>query len=80
VQRGAPDEVRGRAFTVIMSVNYVVFGAGFIAGGLLNDRIGARWVWGGGAGVMAVAAFFAYVLARGEAAEPATVREAEQAA
>ena len=27
VQRGAPDELRGRAFTVIMSSNYVVLGA-----------------------------------------------------
>ncbi len=79
VQRGAPDNVRGRAFTVIMSVNYTVFGIGFVAGGLLNDRVGARWVWGGGAVVVAIAAVFAYVLARGEEAEAATMREAEPA-
>ena len=65
VQRGAPDEVRGRAFTVIMSVNYVAFGGGFVAGGLLHDAYGPRWVWGGGAIVMAVAGLLATALARG---------------
>ncbi len=65
VQRGAPDEVRGRAFTVIMSVNYLAFGGGFIAGGLLHDAYGPRWVWGGGAIVMAIAGLLATALARG---------------
>lgn len=65
VQRGAPDEVRGRAFTVIMSVNYLAFGGGFVAGGLLHDAYGPRWVWGGGAIVMAVAGLLATALARG---------------
>ena len=65
VQRGAPDEFRGRAFTVIMGVNYVAFGLGFLLGGLLNDSYGARWVWGGSAIVLAAAGTLAYVLARG---------------
>jgi MFS family permease len=67
VQRGAPDEVRGRAFTVIMSVNYIAFGAGFIAGGLLDDRYGARWVWGGSAILLGVSGALAYAMARGVA-------------
>src|SRR5207247_10570596 len=46
VQRGAPDQIRGRAFTVIMGINYLAFGGGFVAGGVLNDAVGARWVWG----------------------------------
>src|SRR5207244_5486610 len=54
VQRGAPDELRGRAFTVIMAVNYVAFGAGFVAGGVLNDAWGPRWVWGGSAILLGV--------------------------
>ena len=65
VQRGAPDEMRGRAFTVIMSVNYVAFGGGFVAGGLLHDAYGPRWVWGGGAILMGFAGFLAAALARG---------------
>ena len=46
VQRGAPDELRGRAFTVIMSSNYALLGLGMIAAGALTDAFGARWVWG----------------------------------
>ena len=76
VQRGAPDELRGRAFTVIMAVNYVAFGGGFVAGGLLNDAYGARWVWGGSAVVLGVSGLVAYVLARGV---PARAPEPEPA-
>ncbi len=65
VQRGAPDELRGRAFTVIMAVNYVAFGAGFVAGGLLNDVYGARWVWAGSAILLGLSGVVAYALARG---------------
>ena len=50
VQRGAPDELRGRAFTVIMSSNYALLGVGMVAAGALTDAFGARWVWGGGGG------------------------------
>jgi MFS family permease len=76
VQRGAPDELRGRAFTVIMAVNYVAFGGGFVAGGLLNDAYGARWVWGGSAILLGVSGLVAYVLARGV---PARAPEPEPA-
>ena len=56
VQRGAPDELRGRAFTVIMSSNYALLGLGMVVAGALTDAFGARWVWGGAA--------LAYLLAR----------------
>ena len=46
IQRGAPDELRGRAFTVIMSSSYATLGLGMIAAGWLTDAFGARWVWG----------------------------------
>ena len=65
VQRAAPDEIRGRAFTVIMTVNYVAFGGGFIAGGLLRDAYGPRWVWGLSAILLAVAGVVAFALTRG---------------
>jgi MFS family permease len=67
VQRGAPDDVRGRAFTVIMSVNYLAFAAGFVGGGLLDDAFGARWVWGIAAIVLGCAGTAGFALARGVA-------------
>jgi MFS family permease len=63
VQRGAPDAVRGRAFTVIMSVNAAALGLAMAAAGPFTDAVGARWVWGFTAGVYAVAAAAGLVLA-----------------
>ncbi|MER3412569.1 MAG: hypothetical protein C4305_09935, partial [Thermoleophilia bacterium] len=55
VQRGAPDHLRGRAFTVLMSATFAAMGVGMVAGGPLTDAVGARWVYAG-AGAMTVAA------------------------
>ena len=63
VQRGAPDELRGRAFTVIMSSNYALLGAGMVAAGALTDAFGARWVWGCAAAAYLVAGLLAIALA-----------------
>jgi MFS family permease len=68
VQRGAPDRVRGRAFTVIMSVNYAVYGLGFIVAGPLTDSVGPRWVFAAVGVVLALASLVAYAMSRG--AEP----------
>jgi MFS family permease len=65
VQRGAPDAIRGRVFTVIMSVNYAVYGLGFVVAGPLTDSVGPRWVFGGVGIVLAFASLVAYALARG---------------
>jgi MFS family permease len=65
VQRGAPDAIRGRVFTVIMSVNYAVYGLGFVIAGPLTDSVGPRWVFGGVGVVLALASFVAYALTRG---------------
>ncbi len=63
VQRGAPDELRGRAFTVIMSSNYALLGLGMIAAGALTDAFGARWVWAGAATAYLAASLAAFMLA-----------------
>lgn len=63
IQRGAPDAVRGRAFTVIMSVNAGVLGVAMATAGPITDAIGARWVWGLAAGTYALAAGAGLVLA-----------------
>lgn len=65
VQRGAPDHLRGRVFTVIMSVNYAVYGIGFVIAGPLTDSVGPRWVFGGVAVVLALSSLVAYALTRG---------------
>jgi MFS family permease len=79
VQRGAPDELRGRIFTAIMSVNYGAYALGFVIAGPLTDSVGPRWVFGGVGTVLALASLVAYMLARG-AEDPAGRRiEAEAA-
>lgn len=64
VQRGAPDIVRGRVFTLIMSVNYVFLGVGMAVTGPLTNDVGARWVWAVAAALYAVSAVVGYVLVR----------------
>ena len=74
VQRGAPDHLRGRAFTVIMSANYLLLGLGMAAAGPLTDAIGARWMWGVAAATYGLATVLALVLSRGVALAPADGR------
>lgn len=73
VQRGAPDELRGRAFTVIMSSNYILLGLGMVAAGPLTNAVGGRWMWGGAAAFyLAAAASLARGLTAAQAPLPAT--------
>jgi MFS family permease len=65
VQRGAPDALRGRVFTAIMSVNYAAYAVGFLIAGPLTDRVGPRWIFAGVGAVLALASVVAYALARG---------------
>jgi len=76
VQRGAPDRVRGRAFTLLMSANYAVLGVSFVIAGPITDAVGARWVYAGASGTILVAAFTAWRIARGVEAQPRTIAEA----
>jgi MFS family permease len=69
VQRGASDEVRGRVFTVIMSINYAAYGIAVLVAGPLTDSYGPRWVYGVVALVLLAASLIAYVLAREELPE-----------
>jgi MFS family permease len=64
VQRGAPDHLRGRAFTTIMSVNYALLGAGMALAGPITDAVGPRWVFGCAAALAAVAALVGRALTR----------------
>jgi MFS family permease len=76
VQRGAPDHVRGRAFTLIMGSNFAVLGIGMAVAGPLVNAVGARWVWGIAAGFIAAGALTGYAMlrrTREPALEPATL-------
>jgi MFS family permease len=69
VQQGSPDAVRGRAFTVIMSANYVALGLGMVAAGPFLDAVGGRWTAGAAAAAYLAAGSAAWLLARGMRAE-----------
>ena len=64
VQRGTFDLVRGRALTFVMSITYVLVGAGNGVGGLLLDPVGSRWIWGACGGMLVVAAVAGRLMAR----------------
>jgi MFS family permease len=64
VQRGAPDQYRGRALATIMSSNYAVLGVSMAAAGVLTDVFGPRTIWLAAGAVFFVAAFVALVMTR----------------
>ncbi len=70
VQNGAPDRVRGRVFTTIISLNFVVSALAMAGAGPLTSALGPRWTYEIGAAVMALAAVSGVLLARRIPAEP----------
>lgn len=75
VQRWTSDRLRGRAFTVIISVHNALLGSAMIAAGALTKGFGPRWVYGVGAALLAASSLTAFALARGIRREPAVARE-----
>lgn len=59
IARGAPDNLRGRAVTVLMSIGSTSLFLGMVVSGRLTDLVGARWVWGGAAAICCLGAFVA---------------------
>jgi MFS family permease len=71
VQRGAEDRVRGRVFTLLMSVNYAVLGVAFVLAGPITNSVGARWGYVVAAIVIVVGAGVGWaLLRRDETAHP----------
>ena len=64
IQRGVPDDMRGRVLTFVMSVTYGATGISMVLGGGLMPADGARWVWLAGGIVIAVSGVVGYALAR----------------
>ena len=79
VQRGTFDLLRGRALTFVMSVTYVLVGAGEGLGGVFLHRTGARWIWGVSGGMLLLAALAGSLLARKLGSETAGETELEPA-
>jgi MFS family permease len=45
VQRYTSDHLRGRAFTVIISIHNAMLGVGMVAAGALTEGVGPRWTY-----------------------------------
>jgi MFS family permease len=84
VQRGAPDQYRGRALATIMSSNYAVAGLAMAAAGVLTDVFGGRAVWIAAAVVYLLGALVALVMTRWlpvrSADEQAAIEESSESA
>jgi MFS family permease len=64
VQRGAPDQYRGRALATIMSSNYALIGLAMAAAGVLTDIFGARTIWIAASVIFLFSALVAFVMTR----------------
>src|SRR4029453_17366834 len=64
VQRGAPDNVRGRVLTVVICATSAVLGIGMALAGPLVDAVGARWAYVIAGMVALVAAATGFVMLR----------------
>jgi len=64
VQQGARDDLRGRAFMVIMSANALVLTFASLGAGVLTDYKGAQTVWALAAAATALAGLIGWLLAR----------------
>jgi len=75
VQRGAADDMRGRALTLVMSATFLATAAANGIAGALLHSVSPRWIWGGAAVSYILAAVVGYLLAR----EPSGVPTVEPA-
>jgi MFS family permease len=78
VQRYTSDRVRGRAFTVIISIHNSLLGLAMVASGGLTELAGARWTFGIAAGCVACSTLTIFLLSR--RAEPRMAFAGEPAA
>jgi len=64
VQRNAPDSLRGRVFTVIISAHNAVLGVGMVTAGALTQLAGPRWTYGLASALLVLGSATAFVLFR----------------
>lgn len=70
VQSYTPDRLRGRAFTVIISVHNALLGLALAASGWLTGLAGARWTYGLASSLLVAGSVTALVLTRDLGARP----------
>jgi len=64
VQRNAPDSLRGRVFTVIISAHNAVLGVAMVTAGALTQLAGPRWTYGLASALLVLGSATAFVLFR----------------
>ncbi|MFL5929426.1 MAG: MFS transporter [Gaiellaceae bacterium] len=74
VQRNTSDRVRGRAFTMIISVHNAVLGVAMVSAGALVANVGPRWTYVLAAAALLLGAATAFALFR-TAPAPAAIRD-----
>lgn len=70
VQRGAPDDMRGRALAVLFSTFYATLGLGMAAAGFVTDALGGRVMWAIAAGIYLCGAAVAVAMTRSLQPDP----------
>jgi MFS family permease len=75
IQRHTSDRLRGRAFTVVISIHTALLGVGMIASGALTAVVGARWTYVAAAACTAGSAIVVIWLLRVVSPRPALAGE-----
>jgi MFS family permease len=70
VQRSSTDLLRGRIFTVVISVHNAVLGVAMVTAGALTEAAGPRWTYGLASALLVCASATAFVLFRVRARPP----------
>ena len=64
IQRGAPDQMRGRAVAVLMSSTYATLAVAMGAAGVLTGVLGGRAMWALGGGIWLICSVAAFAMTR----------------
>jgi DHA3 family macrolide efflux protein-like MFS transporter len=75
IQRYTSDNLRGRAFTVIISAHNALLAVAMVSAGALTDSVGPRWTYGVASVLLVVGGATALVLSRGIRTQAVVVRE-----
>ena len=75
VQRFTSDRLRGRAFTVIISVHNAILGVAMVSAGALTESVGPRWTYALASAFLGAGGITAFALLRGVSTQAAVADE-----